>query len=55
MSVAAVKGVSFDLTTAQGRGQAGILGEVDTMETEIKAERQQLANYMAVRSRQAAA
>ena len=49
MSVAAVKGVSFDLTTAQGRGQAGILGEVDTMETEIKAERQQLANYMAVR------
>ena len=50
VSVAAVKGVSFDLTTAQGRGQAGILGEVDTMETEIKAERQQLANYMAVRS-----
>ena len=49
VSVAAVKGVSFDLTTAQGRGQAGILGEVDTMETEIKAERQQLANYMAVR------
>jgi len=50
VSVAAVKGVSFDLSTAQGRGQAGILGEVDTMETEIKAERQQLANYMAVRS-----
>jgi site-specific DNA recombinase len=49
VSVAAVKGVSFDLSTAQGRGQAGILGEVDTMETEIKAERQQLANYMAVR------
>ena len=50
VSVAAVKGISFDLSTAQGRGQAGILGEVDTMETEIKAERQQLANYMAVRS-----
>jgi site-specific DNA recombinase len=50
VSVAAVKGVSFDLSTAQGRGQAGILGEVDTMETEIKAERQQLANYMSVRS-----
>jgi site-specific DNA recombinase len=50
VSVAAVKGVSFDLTTAQGRGQAGILGEVDTMETEISAERKQLANYMAVRS-----
>ncbi|MGH3160374.1 MAG: recombinase family protein [Streptosporangiaceae bacterium] len=49
VSVEAVKGVSFNLTTAQGRGQAGILGEVDTMETEIKAERQQLANYMAVR------
>jgi site-specific DNA recombinase len=49
VSVAAVKGVSFDLSTAQGRGQAGILGEVDTMETEIKGERQQLANYMKVR------
>jgi DNA invertase Pin-like site-specific DNA recombinase len=49
VDVVAVKGVSFDLTTAQGRGQPGILGEVDTMETEIKAERQQLANYMAVK------
>jgi site-specific DNA recombinase len=49
VSVEAVKGVSFNLTTAQGRGQAGLMGEIDTMETEIKAERQQLANYMAVR------
>lgn len=39
VDIVAVKGVSFDLTTAYGRGQAGLLGEFDTMESEVKAER----------------
>jgi DNA invertase Pin-like site-specific DNA recombinase len=43
VSVVAVKGPSLDMSTAYGRGMAGLLGEFDTMETEIKAERQQLA------------
>lgn len=43
VSVEAVKGPSLDMSTAAGRGMAGILGEFDTMETEIKSERQQLA------------
>jgi len=43
ISVEAVKGPSLDMSTAYGRGMAGLLGEFDTMETEIKSERQQLA------------
>lgn len=39
VGILAVKGISFDLTTAYGRGQAGLLGEFDTMESEVKAER----------------
>lgn len=39
VGIIAVKGISFDLTTAYGRGQAGMMGEFDTMESEVKAER----------------
>lgn len=40
----AVKGPEFDLTTAYGRGQFGLLGEFDTMESEVKSERVLAAN-----------
>jgi site-specific DNA recombinase len=43
VSVIAVKGPSLDMSTAYGRGMAGLLGEFDTMEAEVKSERQQLA------------
>jgi len=43
ISVLAVKGPSLDMSTAYGRGMAGLIGEFDTMESEIKSERQQLA------------
>ena len=43
VSVIATKGPSLDMSTAYGRGMAGLLGEFDTMEVEVKAERQQLA------------
>jgi DNA invertase Pin-like site-specific DNA recombinase len=43
VSVMAVKGPSLDMSTAYGRGMAGLLGEFDTMESEIKSERQALA------------
>lgn len=39
VSVALVKGSDLDLTSAAGRMYAGILGEFDTAESEIKAER----------------
>jgi site-specific DNA recombinase len=39
VSVAAVKGPELDLTTAAGRMLAGILGEMDTHESEVKGER----------------
>ncbi|WP_395692088.1 recombinase family protein [Nocardioides sp.] len=39
VGIIAVRGVSFDLSTAYGRGQAGLLGEFDSMESEVKAER----------------
>lgn len=39
VGIIAVKGVSFDLSTAYGRGQAGLLGEFDTMESEVQSER----------------
>jgi site-specific DNA recombinase len=43
ISVEATKGPSLDMSTAYGRGLAGLLGEFDTMETEVKSERQVLA------------
>lgn len=39
VGVMSVRGADFDLTTAQGRMLAGMLGEVDTAESEIKGER----------------
>lgn len=39
IGIALVKGSDFDLTSAAGRMYAGILGEFDTAESEIKAER----------------
>jgi site-specific DNA recombinase len=45
VSVIATKGPSLDMSTAYGRGMAGLLGEFDTMESEVKAERQQLAAF----------
>ena len=39
VSVAAVRGPELDLSTASGRMLAGILGEFDTAESEIKGER----------------
>jgi site-specific DNA recombinase len=44
VSVVATKGPSLDMSTAYGRAMAGLLGEFDTMESEVKSERQQLAN-----------
>ena len=43
VSVEATKGPSLDMSTAYGRGMAAMLGEFDTMESEIKSERQVLA------------
>ncbi|GAA0460182.1 serine recombinase [Actinoplanes capillaceus] len=40
VSVVPVKGPELDMTTAYGRGMAGMIGEFDTMEVEVKAERQ---------------
>jgi site-specific DNA recombinase len=45
VSLIATKGPSLDMSTAYGRGMAGLLGEFDTMESEVKAERQQLAAF----------
>ena len=39
VGVAAVKGPDLDLTNASGRMLAGLLGEFDTHESEVKAER----------------
>lgn len=39
-----VEGPTIDCTTAYGRGMAAMLGEVDTLEVELKGERQALAN-----------
>lgn len=44
----AVKGPEFDLTTAYGRGQFGLLGEFDTMESGVKGERVYAANLQRV-------
>jgi DNA invertase Pin-like site-specific DNA recombinase len=47
ISLLAVKGPSLDMSTAYGRMMCGLLGEFDTMETEVKGERQRLANEQA--------
>lgn len=39
VGVALVKGSDIDMTSASGRMMAGILGEVDTAESEVKSER----------------
>jgi len=39
VSVVAVRGPELDMTTAYGRGMAGMVGEFDTMESEVRAER----------------
>jgi len=39
VSVTAVKGPDLDLASASGRFTAGVLGEFDTMESEVKGER----------------
>jgi site-specific DNA recombinase len=44
VGVIAVKGPDLDLSTAYGRGMAGLLGEFDTMESEVKGERVAAAN-----------
>ncbi|MGH3888313.1 MAG: recombinase family protein [Pseudonocardiaceae bacterium] len=38
-----VKGPELDLSTAYGRAMVGLLGEFDTMESEVKSERQRSA------------
>jgi DNA invertase Pin-like site-specific DNA recombinase len=50
VSVLAVKGPSLDMSTAYGRGLAGLLGEFDTMEGEVKSERQRLGNETRARA-----
>jgi DNA invertase Pin-like site-specific DNA recombinase len=44
VSLIATRGPSLDMSNAYGRMMAGLLGEFDTAESEIKSERQQLAN-----------
>ena len=44
VSLVATRGPSLDMSSAYGRAMAGLLGEFDTMESEVKSERQQLAN-----------
>lgn len=39
VSVIAVKGPELDMATAYGRGVAGLIGEFDTLESEVKSER----------------
>lgn len=39
VSITLVKGGELDLTSAAGRAVAGLLGEMDTMESELKSER----------------
>lgn len=39
VTILAAKGPDLDLSTAYGRAMAGLLGEFDTMESEVKSER----------------
>lgn len=41
ISLLPVKGPELDMSTAYGRGMAGLIGEFDTMEVEVKGERQE--------------
>jgi DNA invertase Pin-like site-specific DNA recombinase len=50
VSVIAYKGVSADLTTSYGRMVVGLLGELDTWESEVKAERVSDAQKVQVRA-----
>lgn len=43
VSIVCVLGPSLDMSTAYGRAMAGLLGEFDTMEVEVKSERQLVA------------
>ena len=43
VSISVLRGSDLDLTSAQGRGVAGIMGEMDSWESEIKSERIQAA------------
>jgi site-specific DNA recombinase len=44
VALVCVEGPTIDCTTAYGRGMAAMLGEVDTLEVDLKGERQNLAN-----------
>ena len=50
VGIITVKGQDLDLSHAYGRGMAGLLGEFDTMESEVKSER--VAAAAAERARQ---
>ncbi len=50
VSIVATRGPSLDMSTAYGRAMAGLLGEFDTMEVEVKGERQRLAAEEAARA-----
>lgn len=43
VSVHCAKGPSLDMSSAYGRGMTAMLGEMDTLEVELKAERHELA------------
>lgn len=43
VGVVTAKGIDLDFSTASGRMMAGVVGEVDTFESEVKAERVALA------------
>lgn len=45
VSIVCVRGPSLDMSTAYGRAMAGLLGEFDTMEVEVKSERHLLAHH----------
>ncbi len=55
VSIVCVQGPSLDMSTAMGRAMVGLLGEFDTMEVEIKSERQLLASHARAQAGQPAA
>lgn len=55
LSLIGAKGPSLDMSTAHGRGMAGLLGEFDTVGSEVKAGRQQLAAFQRAENGQAPA
>jgi site-specific DNA recombinase len=55
IAITACKGPSLDLSTAYGRGMAGLIGEFDSMESEVKSERQIRANLQKAQEGKAAA